>query len=116
MGLIWGVVITNTLRVLIAQSIARYMKILSVRKLIANIWRAIVANAAMITGLIYFMKIEFQIFEGLLLVELILDTLVGGLIYAVTIVSLWLLSSKAEGPEKSILSVLTNDRVGGETA
>ncbi len=114
MGLIWGVVISSVIRVAIAQSIARNMKILSVRRLFLNLWRAGIANCAMIYGLFYLSGFDSPMFEGWLLIELILKIVAGAVIYGATIALLWRLSSKVDGPEKSILSVISRGKWGND--
>ncbi len=112
MGLIWGVLIAGVIGVIVAQSIMWYMKILSVSKLMKNLWRVIIANCAMIYGVNYFLQFELSFLDGLMLFELLLDTLVGVVVYGVTLVALWVLSGKVDGPEKAILGVFLKGRWG----
>ncbi len=110
MGLVWAGLLCGVISVLIAQGMMRNLKILSVRMLFANIWRSIVANIAMAVGLYYFMQADLLLFEDILPIKLLLYVLVGGVIYGFTLLSLWILSKKPNGPEKAILNTFMGDR------
>ena len=112
MGLVWGVLISGIISMIIAQSIMWKMGILSLGNLIAKLWRVALANAAMIFGVQAFLTVDMSFLEGLMLIELLIQTLVGVAIYGVTLVLLWVLSGKGEGPEKAILGLVLRGRWG----
>tara|TARA_R110002096_G_scaffold416576_2_gene619240 strand:+ start:53193 stop:54677 length:1485 start_codon:yes stop_codon:yes gene_type:complete len=112
MGLVWAVLVTGIIGVIIVQIIMRNLKILSLRSLTKNIWRSVVANFAMVAGLSYYLGFDLAFLDGLLLFKLVIDILVGASIYAITLVSLWVLSGRCEGPEKAILGTLLKGRFG----
>ena len=58
------------------------------------------------------MQIDLPLFEALLPVKLLLYVLVGGIIYGATLIALWILSKKPDGPEKAILNTFLGDRFG----
>lgn len=112
MGLVWGVLISGAIGVVIAQIIMRYMKILSLRELAKNMWRVIIANFAMVFAVNYFLQFDMPLLEGFMLIELLIDIAVGGLAYATTLIGLWVISGRPEGPEKAILGTLLKGRFG----
>lgn len=112
MGLVWGVLIAGSIGVIIAQVIMRYIKILSLRQLAKNIWRVILSNFAMVVGVNYFLQIDMTFLEGLMLIELLIDVFVGITIYGTTLIALWVISGRPEGPEKAILGTLLKGRFG----
>lgn len=112
MGMVWAGLLCGIISVIIAQSMMRNLKLLSVRKLFVNIWRSIVANIAMAAGLYYFLKIDIPILEGFLPIELLVDILVGGVIYGGTLMVLWIACKRPEGPEKAMLNTLLGGRFG----
>ncbi len=112
MGLVWGVLIAGIISMIIAQSIMWKMNILSISKLMINLWRVALANAVMVVGVQAFLTVDMSFLEGLMLIELLIETLVGVIIYGVTLVLLWIVSGKVDGPEKAILSVLLRGRWG----
>lgn len=112
MGLVWGVLIAGSIGMVIAQIIMRYINILSLRQLAKNLWRVILANLAMIVGVNYFLQFDMSFLDGLMLIELLIDVMVGGVIYGTTLVGLWVISGRPEGPEKAILGTLLKGRFG----
>ncbi|HPF45476.1 MAG: lipopolysaccharide biosynthesis protein [Alphaproteobacteria bacterium] len=112
MGLVWGVLLVGIIRVTIAQFIARHLKILSFRTLAKNIWRVLLANFAMIAGLFYYLQFDIAFLDGMLLIKFILDVFVGASVFGITLVTLWVMCGKCEGPEKAILGTLLKGRWG----
>ena len=112
MGLVWGVLLVGIIRVTIAQFIARYLKILSFRLLAKNIWRVLLANFTMIVGLFYYLQFDIAFLDGMLLIKFILDVFVGASVFGITLVTLWVMCGKCEGPEKAILGTLLKGRWG----
>ena len=110
MGLVWGSLLCGIISVFIAQIMMRNLEVLSFRLLFKNVWRCLIANALMIVSLYYIVQNNIIVLESMLM-KLIVGIVSGASIYGLTLIILWMLCGRCDGPEKTILGLLPLEKI-----
>ncbi|SEA58154.1 lipopolysaccharide biosynthesis protein [Alkalimonas amylolytica] len=104
-GLVWGVLISSLIGMAVIQLTQRGLGLLNFKLLYAQIWRVLCATLIMVLVLLLFREIplikEFGV-VGWLSIPL---TLIGVLVYALSLTLLCFLSRWPEGPEKELFNL-----------
>ena len=105
MGLTYSVLITGLIGMILMLWTQQFIGLLSIKALLLQIWRIIIAASVMHISLNFLVPLIHS-FEWPLLIVLLLEVVIGVLVFSIVSIVLYNLSNSKVGPEQRVLNII----------
>ena len=105
-GLAWGVLISAVIQMFLTVMAQHYLALLHAGELLGQIWRVLAAAATMYISLKVLWPLIDILGDTLLAIDLLLEVMIGAMVYFSSLSLFWLVSRNRQGPEAIVLAFL----------